>query len=149
MRLSNVLQKKGKNHFLYTHLTPLLLLIYLHQLFTVLSLSVSLVALCSRHWCGGLADCHDDWTLGSDSPGAAGGGHPSLPCGSAVILPAHQVPPVAIRDGAGDHAGSAHVPPALPAGPRHDAAQPPLHWHRVPQHRSTQQGEEVTWGLCL
>lgn len=83
-------------------------------------------------------------------PGAGNGRHSSIPSGPDGVLPG-DLPtlgesPDAVGDGAGDRPGPAHVPQALPAGPRHDPAQPPPHRHRVSQHRSAQQGEDVSRG---
>lgn len=116
--------------------------------------TVSPPALRPRHRGRGLADRHDDRPRGPGGPGAGGRGHPPVSGGAAGVLradlPAHHSTPFALRDGAGDHAGAAHVPPALPAGPGHDAAQPPLHGHGVSEHRGAQQGGRWTgsvWSL--
>lgn len=52
--------------------------------------------------------------------------------------------PHAVRDGARDCAGSAHVPATLPPGSCLDAAQPTLHRHGLAQHWRPQQGQRST-----
>ncbi|XP_078811262.1 uncharacterized protein LOC101161168 isoform X3 [Oryzias latipes] len=96
-------------------------------------------ALRPRHRGRGLAHRHDNRPPGLHRPGADRGGHPPVPGGAAGVLPAERVPHGAVGDGAGDRPGPAHVPAPLPDGAGHDAAQPPLHRHRLQEHRGAQQ----------